>query len=233
MEPKRLAPFFVVTALFHAASVATRFDVVAAQIPAPVQSAILFAQLPLLLVGGYFEGMLDYGDGVGPVWMRIKSRPVKWSFTFAFIYLVTVVLQTWGISLGPLDPSPPKQWPEMQRAGWFAMFTAGMFFPNYLAATSSLIPALRAITSPLRKLPGVVAVAIASVLGVAAGYAAVVALGSAKVGAGVGKANDLWQSLQESPQTALPIALGMAWGPILVGLVTEKLGGNKKEAGAA
>jgi hypothetical protein len=229
MAPSKLAPFFVVASLFFVASVASRFDVVAAAIPAPVQSAILFAQLPLLLVGGYFEGMLDYGDGVGPVWMRIKSRPVKIAFTFAFIYLVTVVLQTWNVSLGPLDPTPPKQWPEMQRAGWFAMFTAGMFFPNYLAATSTLIPALRALTAPLRKLPGVVAVAIASVLGVGLGYAAVVALCSAKIGAGVGKVNDFWTSLQSDPQTALPIALGMAWGPILVGLVTERLG-NKDGA---
>jgi len=228
MAPRKLAPFFVLTALVHAASVATRFDALAAQIPADLQSAILFAQLPLLLVEGYFEGMLEYGPGVGPVWMRIKSRPVKLSFTFAFIYLVTVVFQTWGISLGPLDPTPPKEWPEMQRAAWFAMFTGGMFFPNYLAATSSIIPALRALTSPLRKLPSVVAVALASVAGVAAGYGAVVALASAKLGAGIGKATDFWQTLQNDPAIALPIALGMAWAPILVGLVTER--GAKAEA---
>jgi len=229
MAPRKLAPFFVVAALFHAASVATRFDVLAAQIPASVQAGILFAQLPLLLVGGYFEGMLDYGPGVGPVWMRIKSRPVKLSFTFAFVYLVTVILQTWNVSLGPLDPTPPKEWPEMQRAGWFAMFTAGMFFPNYLAATSSLIPALRAITAPLRKLPSVAAVAIASVIGVGAGYGAVLALASAKIGSSIGSVNDFWQSLQNDPAAALPIALGMAWIPIVFGLVTERFG-KKQEA---
>ncbi len=230
MAPKKLAPFFVLTALFHIASVASRFDVVAEKIPASAQAGILFAQLPLLLVGGYFEGMLDYGEGVGPVWMRIKSRPVKWSFTFAFIFLVTVILQTWDISLGPLDPTPPKEWPMAQRAGWFAMFTAGMFFPNYLAATSTLIPALRAITSPLRKMPKVVATAIASVIGVAAGYGAVIALGSAKLGDKIGKANDFWKSLQESPQTALPIALAIVWIPIVFELVTERF---KKEEEAA
>jgi hypothetical protein len=222
VSPKTLAPFFVVTAIFHAASVATRFDLLAAAIPASVQSAILFAQLPLLIVGGYFEGRLDYGDGVGPLWMRIKSRPVKLSFTFAFIFLVTVIFQTWNVSLGPLDPTPPKAWPDAQRAAWFAMFTGGMFFPNYLAATSSLIPALRAVTAPLRKLPSAVAVAISSVVGIGAGYGAVVALASAKVGAGVGQATALWDSLQSDPATALPIALGMAWVPILVGLVLER-----------
>ena len=223
LSPKKLAPFFVVTAAFHIASVATRFDLVSAQVPAAAQSAVLFAQLPLLLVEGYFEGMLDYGEGVGPAWMRIKSRPVKLSVTFAFIYLVIVVLQTWNVSLGPIDPTPPKEWPDAQRAGWFAMFTAGMFFPNYLAATSTVVPALRAITAPLRRLPSVVAVAVATVVGVALGFGAVTALASAKVGAGVGKVNDLWQSLQSDPQIALPIALAMAWGPVVVGLVAERV----------
>ncbi len=222
MKPSTLAPFFVLTALFHAASVATRFDVVAEQIPQPVAAAILFAQLPLLLVEGYFEGRLDYGQGVGPTWMRIKSQPVKVAFTFAFLYLVILVMQTWSISLGPIDPTPPKQWPEAQRAGWFAMFTAGMFFPNYLAASSSLIPALRAITAPLRKVPTIVAVAIASLVGVGAGYGAVIAFGSAKLGERITAAQALWQSLQENPTIALPLALAMTWVPILFGLVIDR-----------
>lgn len=165
MRPRTLAPCFVVTAPFHADSVATRFDVVTAMIPASVQS-------------------------------------------------------------------PPTAWPETQRAAWFAMFTGGMFFPNYLAATSTLIPGLRGLTAPLRKLPSVVAVAIATVLGVGLGFGAVVALASAKIGAGVSKANDLWQSLQNDPQLALPIALALAlaWGPVIVGLVAERLG--KKEPAA-
>lgn len=222
MKPSTLAPFFALTALFHAASVASRFDVVAEQIPPSVTAAILFAQLPLLLVEGYFEGRLDYGEGVGPTWMRIKSQPVKVAFTFAFLYLVIVVMQTWSISLGPIDPTPPKQWPEAQRAGWFAMFTAGMFFPNYLAASSSLIPALRTITAPLRKLPTIVAVAIASLVGVGAGYGAVIAFGSAKLGERIGAAQALWQSVQENPSIALPLALAMTWVPILFGLVIDR-----------
>ena len=118
----------------------------------------------------------------------------------------------------------------MQRAAWFAMFTVGMFFPNYLAATSSLIPALRALTAPLRKLPSAVAVVIATVLGVGAGFGLVLALASAKVGAGIGEANDFWASLQSDPQIALPIALAMAWGPVLVGLVAERFGVSPAEA---
>lgn len=223
LKPRALAPFFILTAVFHFASVASRFDWIAAQIPAEVQAAILFAQLPLLLVEGYFEGRLDYGPGVGPLWMRIKSQPVKISFTFAFLFLVCVVMQTYDISLGPIDPTPPKEWPDAQRAAWFAMFTAGMFFPNYLAAASTLIPALRAITAPLRKLPSIVAVILASVVGVGFGYGLVLVFGSKQVGDKVSAGQAFWQSLQENPKIALPIALAIAWVPILFELVTEKL----------
>jgi len=218
----------MLTGVFHALSVASRFDVVAAQIPDSVSAAIMFAQLPVLLVEGYFEGRLDYGEGVGPTWMRIKSQPVKIAFTFAFLYLVTVIMQTWNISLGPIDPTPPKEWPTAQRAGWFAMFTAGMFFPNYLAAAASLIPALRTITAPLRKLPAIVALAIASIVGVGAGYALVVAIGNATLGSKIGSAQAMWQALQENPKIALPLALAMTWIPILFGLVIDR----KKEAEA-
>jgi hypothetical protein len=228
VKPSTLTPIFLLTGLFHALSVASRFDVVAAEIPAPVSAAILFAQLPILFVEGYFEGRLDYGPGVGPTWMRIKSQPVKIAFTFAFLYLVTVIMQTWDISLGPIDPTPPKEWPVAQRAAWFGMFTAGMFFPNYLAAASSLIPALRVITAPLRKLPTIVALTISSILGVGVGYGLVIALGSAKIGDKIGAAQALWSSLQENPAIALPLALAIAWVPILFGLVIDR----KKEAEA-
>ncbi len=224
MKPSTLTPFFVLTALFHALSVATRFDLVAAMLPPELKGAVLFAQLPLLLVEGYFEGMLDYGPGVGPTWMRIKSGPVKVAFTFGFLYLVIVALQTWDISLGPIDPTPPKQWPEAQRALWFAGFTAGMFFPNYLAAAGTLIPALRVITAPLRKLPAIVAVVLASAVGVAAGWGATTLVDSASLG----KAATSWKALKESSTYALPIALALVWVPIVFGLVLGRL--KKKSA---
>ena len=220
MSPRSLAPLFVLTALIHLASVASRFDVVAAELPASLVGAVLFVQLPLLLVEGYFEGRLDYGPGVGPVWMRIRSRPVKVAFTFAFLYLVIVVMQTWDVSLGPIDPTPPKEWPVTQRALWFGVFSAGMFFPNYLAASGSLIPALRALTAPLRKLPTVAGVAIASVVGVGAGWAATALVDSSKLG----KAAEAWKALQENATYALPIALAIVWVPILVGLVLDARG---------
>src|SRR5437870_1168766 len=118
----------MLTGVFHALSVASRFDVVAAQIPESVTAAILFAQLPVL----------------------------------------------------------------------------------------------RTITAPLRKLPAIVALAIASVAGVGAGYALVIAIGNATVGSKISGVQAMWQSLQENPTIALPLALAMTWVPILFGLVIDR-----------
>ncbi|MEO8551258.1 MAG: hypothetical protein ABI678_14850, partial [Kofleriaceae bacterium] len=148
LAPRTVAPYFVLVALIHAAAVATRFDLVAAKVPAAAQLAIMLGQAPLLVLSGYFESRLVYGtEGSGlPLWMRIRSVPVKLAFTFAFVYIATVTLQTLHVSIGPIDPTPPLAFPPTQRALWFAMFTAGMFFPFYLAAAGGLIPVLRGLT---------------------------------------------------------------------------------------
>jgi hypothetical protein len=153
MSPRTLAPFFIVVALINAIAVATRFDLLAAKLPAGAPLGVMLAVVPLLVLAGYFEGRLDYGETLAelPLWMRIKSVPVKLAFTFGFIYLTCVALQTWDIKIGPIDPSPPASFPPERRAMWFAIFTGGMFFPFYLAATAILIPGLRGLTWPLRK----------------------------------------------------------------------------------
>lgn len=160
LSPRIMAPFFWITGLFHLAAVISRFPDLALLLPAGLSTAILVAHLPLILVEGYFEGRLDYGPKVVqlPLWMRIDSRAVKLTFTFAFVYLCVVVFQTWDINLGPVDFSPPAEWPLAQRAGWFALFTVGFAFPNYLAAMGFFLPALRVITAPLRSLPALISV---------------------------------------------------------------------------
>ncbi|MCX5746400.1 MAG: hypothetical protein NT062_28315, partial [Proteobacteria bacterium] len=127
MKPRTVAPYFTIVTLIHVAAVASRFDLIAAKLPQAVQLAIMVGQFPLILLSGYFEGRLDYGPPMEgfPTWMQIRSRPVKLAFTFAFIYLCCVTLQTWDISIGPIDPTPPDEWPQAQRAAWFAMFSAG------------------------------------------------------------------------------------------------------------
>ena len=109
LAPRTVAPYFLLVALIHAASVATLFDLVAAKVPDAVLLAIMIGQFPLLVLSGYFEGRLDYGPAMDgfPLWMRIRSVPVKLAFTFAFIYIAGVTLQTLHFSIGPIDPTPP------------------------------------------------------------------------------------------------------------------------------
>lgn len=179
IPPSKLNAFFVVTATIHLLSSATRFDALGAHLSPAIHAGILFAQFPLLLVAGLFEGLIDYGDTLEslPMWMRIRSVPVKASFTFAFVYLSTVVLQTLHFSIGPLDPTPPLEWPLERRAMWFAIFTLGMFFPFYLAATGTLIPTLRTLTKPFQRLPLLLSAVVLFVLGLALGLGVLTVLG--------------------------------------------------------
>jgi hypothetical protein len=220
LTPRQAAPLFWLTALVHAASVASRFDEL--PVPADVEAAILLAQFPLLFVAGWFESRIDYGPTMEdfPLWMRIRSVPVKLSFTFAFIYLSCVSLQALDVGIGPIDPTPPEVWGTGQRAAWFAMFTAGMFFPFYLAASGGLIPVLRALGKPLRGLPVVVAVPIYTAVGLGAGFGVAQALGPA--GERIGTINDALAKLKENPAIAVGITLAMVWIPILVGWLLEK-----------
>ncbi len=171
MQPRVVAPYFVLAALVHAAAVATRFPDLAAKLPAGAADAIMVAQLPLVVLSGYFEGRLEHGPALKglPLWMTIKSRPVKLAFTTAFIYVTIVAAQTFHVSLGPADPAAPDSFPLQQRVLWFVMFTAGFFAIYYMAATALFVPILRAVTRPLRPLPTPIGALVALVVGGAAG----------------------------------------------------------------
>ncbi len=218
LEPRSVAPYFVVAALLHAAAVATRFDLVAAKLPPGTDLAIMLSQFPLIVLSGYFEGRLDHGTESSslPTWMRIKSVPVKLAFTFGFMYLSCVVLQTLHFSIGPIDPTPPLAFPPTQRALWFAMFSAGMFFPFYLAATGLLIPVLRVLTAPFRALP--VALGAVLALGVGGGVGVVVFAVATKT-----KLPDFVSAIRAaiaaSPALTIGVTLGMTFGPMLIGVV--------------
>jgi len=220
LRPGALAPYFLFAALVHAAAVVSRCDVVAAKLPAEAATLILAAQLPLILLSGYLEGRLDYGRQMDdfPLWMRIRSAPVKLAFTFAFIYLTLVPLQVWNVSLGPIDPTPPAHWPEAQRVGWFLMFTFVMFFPFYLAACGALIPVLRTITAPLRKLPTIVGVVIALAVGAAAGVGAVHVMASKQIGGGL---KAIQGALSSDPLVGVVILIVFTVIPAVVGAVLE------------
>jgi hypothetical protein len=222
--PRTLAPFFALTALFHAACVATRFDEVAQRLPAGVAGGLLIATFTLLFVEGYFESRIDYGEQLAslPLWMRIDSRPVKASFTFAFTYLAVVLLQTWDVEIGPVDPTPPPEWPVGQRAQWFGIMTLAMFFPNFLAASSFFIPGLRLLGTLFHKLPAPAAIGILGVLGTGVGYGVGVLLGDASASSSVTAVQDTWSSVTENPAVAVGLALGGVIVPMIVGALIGK-----------
>jgi hypothetical protein len=222
VKPATVAPYFLIVAAIHAAAVATRFDQVAAKLPPGVATAVMIAQFPLLLLSGYFEGRLDYGPQLAslPLWMRIKSVPVKLAFTFGFMFIATVVLQTLHVSIGPIDPTPPATFPPQTRAMWFGIFTLGMFFPFYLAATGLLIPVLRVITAPARAFTPVIGGVIALVLGGAIGVIVLALATKTSVPAFVDAVKD---GIAMNPPLALGVTLAMTLGPLAIGLVR----GNK------
>ncbi len=225
LRPDQVTLYFVVAALVHLAGIASRFDALAEKLPAGAAMALLVAQVPLLLLSGYFEGRLDYGPTLPalPRWMQIKSVPVKLAFTFGFIYLCCVALQTWHVNLGPIDPSPPLEFPLAQRAAWFGMFTVGMFFPFYLAATSVLVPVLRAITVPLRALPAAIGALLALVVGTGLGVVVMALLTSTKLGAFIATVRAVFEA---NPLIGIGLSLAALLVPAALGLVL----GDSKQA---
>ena len=221
MSPRKLAPFFLLVALINAAAVATRFDLIAAKLPAGAAIGVMLAVLPLLFVAGYFEGRLQYEATLAslPLWMRIKSVPVKLAFTFGFIYLTCLAFQTWHVSIGPLNPDPPLTFPAQTRAMWFAMFTAGMFFPFYLAPAGVLIPLLRFLTAPLRRLPDLAGGLVAVLVGGALGMFVMSALQSVALGTFI---RGIKTTIDHNPGLSLGVTLSTTLGPLVVGAILNR-----------
>lgn len=142
-------PFFVLFTLFAIGSVASRFDLVLARTPEWLEVGVLFAHGPLLFVAALLESRMVQST-VGPAWMRIRDPFVRAAFTFSLTYLCVIAIQVLDIELGPVDPTPPAEWPDVQRAGWFAMFTFGFAGITYMALVGAVVPILRFITRPLR-----------------------------------------------------------------------------------
>jgi len=224
LKPSKVAPYFVIVALIHIGAVASRFDLVAARLPEPTALVIMLAQFPLLLLSGFFEGQLDYGtSSTMPRWMQINSRPVKLAFTFGFTYVALVVLQTWDISIGSIRPMPPASFSPIVRALWFAGFSLGASFPCYLASAGILIPLLRALTWPLRQLPGrlgsVLGALLALALGGALGVVALTAVQSSRL-------HDVIAGIQATiardPALAIGVILATVLAPMLLGLILKR-----------
>jgi hypothetical protein len=219
LEADALAPLFVLTALIFAAGVASRFDLLAARIPDVAHAALLCAALPLILVTGYFEARIVHGGPAGaPLWMRITSRPLKWALTLGFTYLAITAVQTLDWELGPLDPSPPPEFPPATRAVWFALFSFGMFFANWLATTGVLVPVLRIVTWPARLLPTALGLLLLVALGLALAWFILVAAADTPAAALFEQA----RSLLRDPVTGALATAALAVVPAFLGVVLDR-----------
>jgi hypothetical protein len=215
LSPRTLAPYFVVAGLIHAAAVATRFDALAAKLPAGAPLAIMIGQFPLLLLSGYFESRLAYANQS----MRIDSWAVKLAMAFGFMYLVVIAAQTWDVRIGPVDPTPPLEWPTDKRALWFAMFTGGFALIFYMAAASVLVPVLRVLTYPLRYLPGLVAALVALAVGFGAGMLVLAGVQSTKVADFIASVK---AGVQARPGVFVGLTLASTFVPMLIGALLSR-----------
>ncbi len=226
VQPRVVAPYFVLAALVHTAAVATRFPDLAAKLPAGAAEAIMAAQVPLMVLSGFFEGRLDHGPQMSglPLWMRIRSTPVKLAFTTAFIYVTVVAAQTFHVSLGPADPAAPDSFPLQQRVFWYVMFTAGFFAIYFMAATGLFVPVLRAITRPLRGLP----VALGALLALALGGAAGIGLLALATHTGIAAFFDQINAAAAHDPVAFAAVFGASIAiPWLIGVIVARLDPNK------
>lgn len=209
-----LAPVFALVALVFAAGVVSRFDLAAARLPDLAHGALLGAAPPLILVTGYLESRVDHGGPAGsPLWMRMRSRPLKWALTLGFTYVTIVAVQTLDWELGPIDPSPPLAWPPAQRAAWYAMFSFGMFFANFLVTTEVAVPILRALTWPARLLPTALAVPLLVALGLGLDALIVRALADSAAAGLLEQA----RSLLRDPTTGALVTTAVVFVPLLLG----------------
>jgi hypothetical protein len=194
VQPRRVAPYFVLAAAIHAVAIATRFPDLAAKLPAGAADALMVVQGPLLLLSAFLEGRLDYGP--------------------------QVAAQTFHVSLGPVDPAAPESFSQQQRALWFAMFTGGFFFIYYIAACGMFIPVLRALTRPLRALPFAVGAVLAVAVGAAAGGALLAAASDQAIPA---FADRIQAAAAADPVVFAVVGIAGLAVPWLVGVVVERV----------
>jgi len=208
--------FFAFTALLHLAGVLSRFDRFYEALPAVVHAGLLCGQLPLLLVEGYLldRSLSSSSRRKGtPAWMALPGGPVRWSLALAVTYLGLFVLQTWSVEIGVFDPTPPEVWGNTQRLGWFIGFAVLASFPAYLFAVSAMLPVLRVLVRPLRRLPTAIALLLAVIAGAGLSFAVLSMVDAEKSDAFRELAGQA-EALRSQPLPGLLMVLG---GPLLGG----------------
>jgi hypothetical protein len=84
--------------------------------------------------------------------MRVKAAP-RLACALGVSYITTVIAQTLGISLGPVDPTFSATAPGGVNAMWFFVFTLGFTGIGMMSAPSLVLPVLHPPARLLRRMP--------------------------------------------------------------------------------
>lgn len=216
--------FFAVAAAIHVGAVLSRFDGFAGAVPPIGHAAILGAQLPLVMVEGLvlWRALLAEPKGAVtlPLWMRISGTP-RWAFGLAFTYLGLFAVQTWELEFGGIGPGAPEVWPLPQRLAWFVGFSVVGSFPAQIAASATLVPALRVLTWPLRQVPSVIGATLAALAGGGLAVAAL-SLVDVKEGALYGEVAAMVAAVKANPAGALALTVAAPLASGAVEWVVER-----------
>lgn len=194
------------------AAIATRFAPFSQALPGWLPSAVTGVVGGVLLIVGLLERRLPHGE-VGPLWMRVP-RPVSLCLAAGLSYFTTVLAQTLGLSLGPVDPTFPTTVPTQTAAVWFFMFTIGFLGIGMMSAPALMVPLVRVLTWPFARAPLAVGVAVAVVAGATFSVAFVTGAQSPLVVELIAR----WRALfDENPTWSTVLLVGIAVVPQVVG----------------
>lgn len=176
--------FQVVLAL----AIASRFPPIAVRLPPGTAPIVVTLVGAVLLMVGLLERRLPRRK-VGPLWMRVAPG-VGLTVSLGLTFFTTLVAQVLGVSLLTADPTVAFGTPSITAFNYF-MWTIGFSGVGIFFATPIMVPLLRVLTWPVKRLP----LAAAVPLGCLAG--ALFALGL--------------QSFIRHPRVAALVSTGHAW----------------------
>jgi hypothetical protein len=200
IQPERLRLFFALTGAFHLASILSAFPAFTAKLPAALPAIILWAHFPILFFGGYLQGRTETGEDKGsalPLWMRLDGV-ARFSFALAVSYLFIIIIKTYQISLGPVDPlsAPGKELKDQLQ--WYAIWSIGSVMLLAMGPAATLVAGLQVITYPARKLPALIAIPLVFAAGIGAGFGALKVIASSQVSGVVHSAYDINERFAET-----------------------------------
>jgi hypothetical protein len=147
----------LLAALLIAVCIAGRYPPIAGGLPGLVTDGFALVGFALGAAAAA-EARMARGT-VGPLWMRVKAAP-RLACAVGVSYITTVIAQTLGISLGPVDPTFSATAPAGVGAMWFFVFTLGFTGIGMMSAPSLVLPVLHPPARLLRRVPLPLAVVV-------------------------------------------------------------------------